>query len=116
MYIFFLQAEDGIRDIGVTGVQTCALPISPHRERATAYLFSLDGLPVEPASDVAWTQYGLFRREVFAAGVRFDTNAPFDGAGWGFEDNDLAFQLEVKGFANQRFSGMTYLHRNVHSS
>src|SRR3712207_8183719 len=23
----FLQAEDGIRDIGVTGVQTCALPI-----------------------------------------------------------------------------------------
>src|SRR3712207_9169443 len=26
-FIFF-QAEDGIRDIGVTGVQTCALPIS----------------------------------------------------------------------------------------
>src|SRR3712207_9363208 len=26
MYFFF-QAEDGIRDIGVTGVQTCALPI-----------------------------------------------------------------------------------------
>src|SRR6202022_4956820 len=27
--LFFFQAEDGIRDIGVTGVQTCALPISP---------------------------------------------------------------------------------------
>src|SRR3712207_4884901 len=26
--VFFFQAEDGIRDIGVTGVQTCALPIS----------------------------------------------------------------------------------------
>ena len=26
-YYFFFQAEDGIRDIGVTGVQTCALPI-----------------------------------------------------------------------------------------
>src|SRR5882757_6121530 len=26
---FFFQAEDGIRDIGVTGVQTCALPIWP---------------------------------------------------------------------------------------
>src|SRR5258707_2253153 len=25
--VFFLQGEDGIRDIGVTGVQTCALPI-----------------------------------------------------------------------------------------
>src|SRR3712207_8575116 len=27
MLYFFFQAEDGIRDIGVTGVQTCALPI-----------------------------------------------------------------------------------------
>src|SRR2546422_7873967 len=27
-YIFFFQAEDGIRDVAVTGVQTCALPIS----------------------------------------------------------------------------------------
>src|SRR5690625_2499101 len=27
--IFFFQAEDGIRDGHVTGVQTCALPISP---------------------------------------------------------------------------------------
>src|SRR5690606_40413726 len=26
--IFFFQAEDGIRDFHVTGVQTCALPIS----------------------------------------------------------------------------------------
>src|SRR5260370_21120013 len=28
---FFFQAEDGIRDSSVTGVQTCALPISPAR-------------------------------------------------------------------------------------
>src|SRR3712207_8816473 len=36
MYIFFFfQAEDGIRDIGVTGVQTCALPI---------YIQDADGL------------------------------------------------------------------------
>src|SRR2546430_16362543 len=26
---FFFQAEDGIRDLTVTGVQTCALPILP---------------------------------------------------------------------------------------
>src|SRR2546429_4366510 len=26
--LFFFQAEDGIRDVAVTGVQTCALPIS----------------------------------------------------------------------------------------
>ena len=30
---FFFQAEDGIRDIGVTGVQTCALPISVEGEK-----------------------------------------------------------------------------------
>src|SRR3712207_7242079 len=33
LLVFFFQAEDGIRDIGVTGVQTCALPISACRER-----------------------------------------------------------------------------------
>src|SRR5688572_31747569 len=27
---FFFQAEDGIRDLTVTGVQTCALPICEH--------------------------------------------------------------------------------------
>src|ERR1039457_232347 len=27
-HVFFFQAEDGIRDYKVTGVQTCALPIS----------------------------------------------------------------------------------------
>src|SRR5207302_4193972 len=27
-FFFFFQAEDGIRDFHVTGVQTCALPIS----------------------------------------------------------------------------------------
>src|SRR5439155_14781393 len=29
LIVFFFQAEDGIRDGHVTGVQTCALPISP---------------------------------------------------------------------------------------
>src|SRR5437879_13625829 len=28
-FFFFFQAEDGIRDTSVTGVQTCALPICP---------------------------------------------------------------------------------------
>src|SRR2546422_6863529 len=27
IFVFFFQAEDGIRDVAVTGVQTCALPI-----------------------------------------------------------------------------------------
>src|SRR2546430_13188499 len=33
---FFFQAEDGIRDLTVTGVQTCALPISDRRESRRA--------------------------------------------------------------------------------
>src|SRR2546429_6990369 len=37
---FFFQAEDGIRDVAVTGVQTCALPISP----AGAIISNIDEL------------------------------------------------------------------------
>src|SRR5256885_5138210 len=33
-YVFFFQAEDGIRDYKVTGVQTCALPIFLRRRRS----------------------------------------------------------------------------------
>src|SRR5699024_11303774 len=32
-FVFFFQAEDGIRDRNVTGVQTCALPIWGRRGR-----------------------------------------------------------------------------------
>src|SRR2546428_8098443 len=32
VFFFFFQAEDGIRDLIVTGVQTCALPISPEED------------------------------------------------------------------------------------
>src|SRR5579871_6978590 len=34
-FFFFFQAEDGIRDLYVTGVQTCALPISLERPVGT---------------------------------------------------------------------------------
>src|SRR2546430_13980056 len=40
VFFFFFQAEDGIRDLTVTGVQTCALPIYPvglvHSDQAHA--------------------------------------------------------------------------------
>src|SRR5205085_4956315 len=41
---FFFQAEDGIRDLTVTGVQTCALPIS-----ATS-LFGTEGPMTSPSA------------------------------------------------------------------
>src|SRR2546421_5701015 len=37
-FCFFFQAEDGIRDLIVTGVQTCALPISPRRPEIAPYV------------------------------------------------------------------------------
>src|SRR5207245_7441207 len=42
---FFCQAEDGIRDATVTGVQTCALPISHFtHEKDRIYVYSDQGL------------------------------------------------------------------------
>src|SRR5206468_4763250 len=35
-FFFFFQAEDGIRDLIVTGVQTCALPICPRSAAVTS--------------------------------------------------------------------------------
>src|SRR2546427_2489330 len=35
-FFFFFQAEDGIRDLTVTGVQTCALPISGQEQQKRA--------------------------------------------------------------------------------
>src|SRR3990170_379577 len=43
VYLFFFQAEDGIRDDLVTGVQTCALPISGFRALFLATLASSIG-------------------------------------------------------------------------
>src|SRR5260221_7970073 len=37
MSVFFFQAEDGIRDHCVTGVQTCALPICESARRSSAW-------------------------------------------------------------------------------
>src|SRR2546430_6885477 len=47
---FFFQAEDGIRDLTVTGVQTCALPISADAtlRRTSVLLTAFDRRPRGP--------------------------------------------------------------------
>src|SRR5436189_6432310 len=50
LHIFFFQAEDGIRDTSVTGVQTCALPISDARLDAVS---RTNGRPAVGASSRA---------------------------------------------------------------
>src|SRR5256885_12703298 len=65
--IFFFQAEDGIRDYKVTGVQTCALPIyrrrRPERDRGLRRL--PDALPALIVRDaVPGAEEGLRLRAV----------------------------------------------------
>src|SRR5437867_3529313 len=45
-FFFFFQAEDGIRDRTVTGVQTCALPISPWSKAFLASAYASRGIKV----------------------------------------------------------------------
>src|SRR6266498_1759941 len=68
VFFFFFQAEDGIRDADVTGVQTCALPISPRpaREGSPQDLRQRDGGRFGPG----WLGRRLpNRREPWGAGL-----------------------------------------------
>src|SRR5690606_913576 len=52
IFLFFFQAEDGIRDFHVTGVQTCALPISSRSiNLAFPVLVEEDGDGSDPVHD-----------------------------------------------------------------
>src|SRR5699024_11935712 len=69
---FFFQAEDGIRDRNVTGVQTCALPIytlpSDEREYAQSDPWQLQQIMLnsgEDRSDIRNTFQYLARPETF---------------------------------------------------
>src|SRR5258708_28772424 len=55
LFFFFFQAEDGIRDDLVTGVQTCALPIYPRLRRGRA------------AARAVLRRHGVHPRRVHAA-------------------------------------------------
>src|SRR5207237_4504630 len=68
-FFFFFQAEDGIRDSSVTGVQTCALPIctrSPPasrrnaaRDRSTSLVLTTPSQPPHPAPRLVTTRTPL---------------------------------------------------------
>src|SRR2546423_12828832 len=79
MRFFFFQAEDGIRDKLVTGVQTCALPIfpNPNLRPETAWSGELgnatrlsSGLHADAA--VFWTEaYDLIEPSVNGSAIQF---------------------------------------------
>src|SRR3989449_489414 len=70
LFYFFFQAEDGIRDVAVTGVQTCALPIS---RRADFLEAEEDRFP--PHVRRARDHVAPFQLRVPAAGLHFPHRA-----------------------------------------
>src|SRR5699024_12061105 len=60
--VFFFQAEDGIRDRNVTGVQTCALPISLHKP-ADVRQFALSFGGDRPSLQRAYGKHCICRSE-----------------------------------------------------
>src|SRR5690625_6046919 len=65
---FFFQAEDGIRDGHVTGVQTCALPISTSPLRSGS-----------PDSTQSWPSLGAPGRKIVSGGASAAQIAPVIG-------------------------------------
>src|SRR2546430_3106782 len=65
-FFFFFQAEDGIRDLTVTGVQTCALPI-----------FQIQGTTAEPKfiPDVGGLAKDLFKSQLSCLGGKSSSDA-----------------------------------------
>src|SRR5205085_6717286 len=74
---FFFQAEDGIRDLTVTGVQTCALPIS-------SILISR-GPPASSASAHAVVRNLVWMTTHQRGSVRMSSIANYVGDGWNVE-------------------------------
>src|SRR2546430_17615575 len=60
LYVFFFQAEDGIRDLTVTGVQTCALPILARHSarRGIARMFAVAAVLMLPVAAWPMTHQG----------------------------------------------------------
>src|SRR5699024_12162221 len=67
-FVFFFQAEDGIRDRNVTGVQTCALPICGERT-SEAGARDILALPLEALEGEGELLAGLARLGAHVAAV-----------------------------------------------
>src|SRR3712207_5057472 len=92
--IIFFQAEDGIRDIGVTGVQTCALPILNSTAAASFHVPS----PASPARRAAAT-VSSGRRRLPPAEIRWSASAGITGTGLSIRSTISASTAAMSGLA-----------------
>src|SRR3990170_5388602 len=99
-FFFFFQAEDGIRDDLVTGVQTCALPISCMKRRSA---IESTILPISILRETKWTGRSEERREgksVDLGGRRIIKKKKHQGRLLTVHDDDLTllrlFRLQAR--------------------
>src|SRR3712207_8551068 len=102
-FFFFFQAEDGIRDIGVTGVQTCALPIFDQQLYLQGFLpvtqcvlskkYGFTGLSTNTGSGVVTPETIGELVPLIEAGIREIGRASWRGRG---ENSVVAVALKKK--------------------
>src|SRR5204862_2946690 len=102
---FFFQAEDGIRDLYVTGVQTCALPISPGSGKHSLKL-QFDGqenMDYGGPYQTAWVTPGVYRFQGFvrADGITTDQGIRFRISGVRSEERRVGKECR-SGWAGDR--------------
>src|SRR5256885_4363545 len=102
MFFFFFQAEDGIRDYKVTGVQTCALPIFYERDLAihltlianeTSIIFTnsvTDGYTSDDANTLLAQNQVVLDQRIGSA--NYDLGMVLDGHVYNYQPGHFIFQ------------------------
>src|SRR5207237_7934551 len=82
--VFVFQAEDGILDSSVTGVQTCALPISVAVDFHFFKPFYFRGLVENSPAEIKWFE----EMEINCHGRRV-TSPPLDSSAWVYSCGEI---------------------------
>jgi glycosyltransferase involved in cell wall biosynthesis len=96
--------------VGSVGADYYSWAQTTQRSHCTPLMFRVQRRRLKVVNSIGLTQFGVFKAEMFRAGVRFEEREPFNGPGWGSEDNDLGFQMFAHGYATMMYTGVVYRH------